>query len=119
VIEPWLERRADLAIHGHVARDGAVEIGRPTVQDTTPAGAWVTSRVATAEDLRPGEDRILRDLAVAAAGALAAAGTWGPFGVDAMRVLVDGRELLVRCEVNPRYTMGWAIGMGPRRPDRP
>ena len=119
VIEPWLERRADLALHGHVARDGAVEIGRPTVQDTTPAGAWVTSRVATAEDLRPGEDRILRDLAVAAAGALAAAGTWGPFGVDAMRVLVDGRELLVRCEVNPRYTMGWAIGMGPCRPDRP
>lgn len=119
VIEPWLERRADLAIHGHVGRDGAVAIGRPTVQETTPAGAWVASRPATADDLHPGEARMLHDLAVAAAGALAGAGAWGPFGVDAMRALVDGAEVLVRCEVNPRYTMGWAVGMGTCRPDRP
>ena len=32
--------------------------------------------------------------------------------------VVDGGEILVRCEVNPRYTMGWAVGMGARRPDR-
>lgn len=117
VLEPWLERRADLAIHGWVGRDGAVAIGRPTVQDTTPAGAWVASRAAGPADLAPGEEETLHALAVAAAHALAAAGAWGPFGVDAMRAIVDGSEVLVRCEVNPRYTMGWAVGMGPSRPD--
>ena len=57
-------------------------------------------------------------LATAAAGTLVGAGFWGPFGVDAMRVAIDGAEVLVRCEVNPRYTMGWGIGMGADRPDR-
>lgn len=118
VLEPWLDRTLDVALHGFVHRTGAVVLGAPTVQETTAAGTWVASRRAAAGELAAGEERALVGFARDGAAALAAAGFFGPFGVDAMRVAVGGGEALVRCEVNPRYTMGWAIGMGDERPDR-
>jgi hypothetical protein len=45
-------------------------------------------------------------------------GYFGPFGIDGFRWRWAGRTgLRPRCEINARYTIGWAIGMGDRRPD--
>jgi hypothetical protein len=116
-VAPWLDRVADLAIHGQVEASGAFHLGDPTVNDATAAGAWVASRRAEPADLAGEDDRILRALGAAAAGALAAAGYTGPFGVDAFRFREGERTRLVRCEINPRFTMAWALGMG--RPGDP
>ena len=47
------------------------------------------------------------------------AGYFGPFGVDAFawEDELGARRFQPRCEVNARYSMGWAAGMGALRPD--
>lgn len=117
VAAPWLDRIADVAIHGLLDASGAFTLGCPTVQEATPAGAWTGSRRAGPDDLVEAEEAILRALAGEAAVALARAGYAGPFGVDAFRFRDGERTRLVRCEINPRFTMGWALGMG--RPGEP
>jgi hypothetical protein len=115
-VEPWVERAGDFALHGFVARDGAFALGDPTRQECDETGAWKAS--ARTDDLDAAELGALADSATRAARALVAAGYFGPFGVDAFRWRAGARVMWnPQCELNARYSMGWATGMGSRRPD--
>lgn len=123
VVEPWLDRVADFGLHGFVDRRGDLTLGTPTVQQTTSGGGWRASRAAAPDEVGPQEAAALADQARLAGAALADAGYFGPFGIDAFRWTgaaaggLGGAGLVSRCEVNARYTMGWATGMGEQRPD--
>lgn len=109
----WLERTHDFALHGYVAH-GEVWIGEPTVQVCDARGQWKETRRTEVKDLTEQEVSALRSSAEQAAEALQHAGYHGPFGIDAFR---HTQGFCSRCEINARYSMGWAIGMGTLRPD--
>lgn len=118
-VEPLVDREADFGLHGFVRPDGRVVLGHPTRQRCDEAGAWLGSARAETGDLHPDEAASLHEEAHRAATALHEAGYFGPFGVDAFRFR-DGsghRCWNARGEINARYSMGWAIGMGDARPD--
>ena len=119
-VEPRVLREADFALHGFVGRDGSAVLGLPTAQRTSPQGSWLGSRLAASSELEPWEVRALFEEAEAVARALSTAGYFGPFGIDAFRYRdARGQQAFApRCDVNARYTMGWALGMAGRRPDR-
>jgi hypothetical protein len=118
LLEPWVERLGDFAIHGFVDRSGKITWGRPTATTVKGNGAWASSRLAAPDELSPAEASSLIAGAEAAAAALAALGYFGPFGVDSFRYRWGANVLLnPRCDVNARYCMGWAVGMGQARPD--
>jgi hypothetical protein len=117
--EPWVQRSADFAVHGYVAPGGAVVLGVPTIQRCDARGAWQESARAGPGDLTGDERGALLAEAARVATALDSAGYFGPFGIDAFR-WSDARGTVTldpRCEINARYSMGWAIGMGEVRPD--
>lgn len=115
-IEPWVAIVADYALHGFIAENGDVTLGEPTRQICDERGAWKGTAIAV--DLAPDETALLETSAKGAASALATAGYFGPFGVDAYR-WQDGAQTRfnARSEINARYSMGWAIGMRDRRVD--
>lgn len=112
LVEPWVDIVDELSVHGRVGEDGAVVVGAPCVQEVDSRGAWRSTRRASAGELEPAELSALEAGARRVAGALAAIGYFGPFGVDGYRYR-DGatRRLVALGEVNARYTMGWAVGM--------
>jgi hypothetical protein len=117
--EPWVERDADFGLHGHITEGGVIALGEPTSQRCDARGAWISSERAARGELSAEEERALFAATEEAAAALAGAGYFGPFGVDAFRYR-DARGGLAfnqRCEINARYSMGWAVGMGALRPD--
>lgn len=118
-IEPWVELAGDVGLHGFLTPSGALTLGAPTVQRTDAAGAWFESLRAAPGELAEGEERALFETAETTAAALQNAGYYGPFGIDAFRWLdVHGAQRWnPRSEINARYSMGWAVGMGERRPD--
>lgn len=118
-IAPWVRRLADFGLHGYLYADGQVEQGSPTLQHCDRLGQWERSTRAGAEDISSEEREALHIALREAAAALHAVGYFGPFGIDAFRYeLPDGTiRFCPRCEINARYTMGWAIGMGDARPD--
>jgi hypothetical protein len=118
-VEPLVERLLDVALHGFLTTDGAVVFGQPTGQTIDARGAWLSSDRLACEALSADEHRALLTEGQRASAALAAAGYFGPFGIDAFRYRgADGQTRFnPRCEINARYSMGWAIGMGERRPD--
>lgn len=104
----------DFALHGWISRDRTVTLGAPTEQRVDRrTGAWIETISAEAERLSMSEREALCSVAREAGAALADEGYFGPFGIDAFRYRDrDGRpRFCARCEVNARYTMGWAIGM--------
>lgn len=113
-VEPFVERVLDCALHGFLESDGALTLGRPTVQTVDPSGTWQATKFAAPGDLSPLEVELLTQAAASTAKALSKAGYFGPFGLDAFRWRApDGTlHFQPRCEVNARYSMGWAIGMG-------
>ncbi len=119
VVEPWVERVADFGLHGHVSALGTVVLGEPTWQQMSDEGAWLETRLAKPGQLGRDEAYSLVTTAKAAGDALAKAGYLGPFGIDAFRWRDEHGKLQwnPRCEINARYSMGWAIGMGNCRPD--
>lgn len=119
VVEPWVERVADYGLHGHVSAAGVVVLGEPTWQQMTEDGAWIETRRVRSGELGRDEAYSLVMAAKAVADALAKAGYFGPFGIDAFRWRDEHGKLQwnPRCEINARYSMGWAIGMGKTRPD--
>jgi hypothetical protein len=112
-IEPRVEREGDYVIHGEVTADGALRIGQPVRQEVDERGQWQGSFVAEPDALSVEERRSLIDEARRVAEALRRAGYFGPFGVDAFRYRWWNDEIRFtpRCEINARYTMGWAQGM--------
>jgi hypothetical protein len=107
-IEPNVRIACEYALHGVVARDGSVRLGALTRQRTDASGAWIATE--RAED---GPREPLEREAARAARALADAGYFGPFGVDAFTYRDGARVVLrARSEINARYTMGFAVGLG-------
>jgi hypothetical protein len=107
----WMQRTQDFALHGYV--DGArVYLGAPTEQVCDARGQWQETRRTDA--LSGAETRALIEAAEETGAALSRAHYTGPFGIDAFR---HEQGFCPRCEINARYSMGWAIGMGDVRPD--
>lgn len=111
-VEPRVVIEVEVAIHGLVEPDGTFELGRPTLQDVR-GGAWRGSRLAGDEELDAFEREALHASGERAATALARASYFGPFGVDAFRYRIDASvRFHAFSELNARYTMAWATGMG-------
>jgi hypothetical protein len=107
----WMQRSQDFALHGYVAGE-RVWLGEPTEQVCDARGQWqATTRTAA---LSASEAHVLIEAAEEAGAALSRAHYTGPFGIDAFR---HEHGFCPRCEINARYSMGWAIGMGDLRPD--
>jgi predicted ATP-grasp superfamily ATP-dependent carboligase len=53
----------------------------------------------------------LRHVAERASEEILRVGYFGPFGIDVL--VVDGQARLI--DLNPRFTLGWSIGMGELR----
>ncbi len=119
VAEPWVERIADFGLHGHVSTSGQIVLGEPTLQTTTEDGTWLQTRRVRSGELGRDEAYSLARAASAAGEALIRAGYFGPFGIDAFRWRDENGKphWNPRCEINARYSMGWAVGMGQVRPD--
>ncbi|HUJ60100.1 MAG TPA: hypothetical protein VLX92_16455 [Kofleriaceae bacterium] len=101
VVEPWLERTADLGVCARVDPQGRIIAEPPHALRVDPRGgfAGIALRASIAPEHRAALDRV-----VAAAGAaLARAGYAGPFGVDAF---VHRGGLHPLCELNARHTFG-------------
>ncbi len=113
-LSPWVERTADFALHGTLAADGVLTAGSPTVQQIDAGDAWRGSRLAASDELKDTERSALRNALSEAAHALTRVGYAGPFGIDAFRYRdVSGDTVFCACcDVNARYTMGFAVGMG-------
>ncbi|MEO7327823.1 MAG: hypothetical protein ABI193_04555, partial [Minicystis sp.] len=124
-IEPLVARTLDAGLHGFLTREGALSLGEATTQQVDGRGIWRGTQRAPSGTLLPSEQQALRDAAEESAQALHQAGYFGPFGVDAFRWIDATGEARfnARCEINARYSMGWAIGMigegedGEARPD--
>lgn len=107
---PKLEIEADFGLHGLVDEGaGLTARGAPTVAEVDRDGQWKASRLARPGELSAEEIRALSDTLERAAAALVDAGYFGPFGIDAFRHRGGFHAL---SEINARYSMGWAIGMG-------
>jgi hypothetical protein len=112
--EPELEVEATLALHGYVSPTGQRTLGTPTTQTVDARGAW---RGTAPVVLERGLASRLVERAHRAAEALHAGGYAGAWGVDALMGRWRGEPVEVLLgELNARYTMGWAIGMGSWRP---
>lgn len=107
-VEPDVEIVEELAVHGVLAPDGALSAGRVVRQRCDARGAWLSTEPCET----PHAARLLEELHRVGA-ALHEAGYFGPFGVDAY-VFRDGDALRLqpRSEVNPRLSMGFAVGSG-------
>ena len=119
LIEPWVRVTREYTRSAFVSPDGRVLISPPCLQATTPEGAWTRTERAESGTVSRVDDARLEEAVAAAGTALAQAGYFGPFGIDAYRHEVPGRgrarEVLnPLSEINARFTMDWVTGMGAR-----
>jgi len=116
VVEPWVEVTREYTRSAFVDEQGRVKISAPCLQQTTREGAWTGTELAAAGDVAREDDMELERAVAEAGAALARAGYFGPFGIDAYRHRAhDGsaRTLLnPLSEINARYTMDWALALG-------
>lgn len=112
--EPWLQLELELSLHGLIARDGRVQLGRLCTQRTDAFRAWRSTELLAAEVLPEAQRRTLFATAERVADALASASYFGPFGIDAYIWRSSSGEALLNPlgELNARYTMGYGVGMG-------
>jgi hypothetical protein len=112
--EPYVAREVDLALHGFLPEEGGLTLGSVTIQHVDSTGAWRGTRCAEEGTLSGQEKLLLYETAEHTASALRSTGYHGPFGIDAFvwRSPTSVRCFQPRCELNARYSMGWAIGMG-------
>jgi hypothetical protein len=101
-----------VGLHGFVDETGTLTSGRPTLQEIDAQGTWRATRIAAPGALRTDELELLQRTLEQTAHALHHAGYFGPFGVDAFRWRAPDGSLAFqpRCELNARYSMGWASG---------
>ena len=118
-VEPWVDRRLDVGLHGFLSRRGELTLGDPTRVTVDARGTWQKSEVLRGDCLSTSDRAALSVEAHSVAAALAQAGYFGPFGIDAFTYADEHGAMRFnpRSEINARYSMGWAIGMGSRRPD--
>jgi hypothetical protein len=113
IVEPLVVPTLEVSVHGFVWRDARFELGQVCAQDVSERGVYRGVRRARDGELTDGERRALLAQGERVAGALANAGYFGPFGVDAHRSREAGFCAL--SEINARYTMGFVTGF-PRHP---
>jgi hypothetical protein len=121
VIEPWVEVTREYTRSAWVAPDGRISISRACFQETSAEGAWCRTVCAERGAVSRADDALLAAVVEAAGRALAAAGYFGPFGIDAFRHrTARGEALNPLSEINARFTMDWATAMASaRRGDGP
>ncbi len=112
VIERSLTIAKEYALHG-MLENGRCRWGVLTEQDVDTQGVWRGSVVS----LDSGLACQMRDACEPLVEHLGASGYFGPFGVDAYQWKNDRSELQMNfvSELNARYTMGYAVGMGATR----
>lgn len=108
VAEPHISGALELSQHGYINARGLL-LGQPCWLKTDKSSAPVSIEPALHVD--PSIHEQLKSIAQTAADALFAAGYFGPFGIDAL--IVKGQAYLI--DLNPRFTLGWSIGMGALR----
>lgn len=112
VVEPWVEVVREYTRSGWVDVSGHVSISRPCFQQTTPHGVWTRTDCAGASEVPREDDARLEETMSIVGDALARAGYFGPFGIDAYRHRAldgTGRTILnPLSEINARFTMDWA-----------
>jgi uncharacterized ferritin-like protein (DUF455 family) len=113
LLEPWLERTWDASVQLFVSECGEVQLLGSLAQIVTPAGVARGHRGVLDAEGRVSSglpaDAALRQAALRVARAAAAAGYWGPCGVDsfAFRDPESGEEIVRPVvELNARFTMG-------------
>lgn len=107
-VEPWLARTHDFAQHGYLLRSGNLLVGAALAQECDARGAWLSSRALPAGALADHEARALEESVHDAGRALAHAGYFGPFGIDAYRYVEGGvARFQPRSEINARFSMGY------------
>lgn len=115
VVEPWVEITCEYTRSGWVSPAGRIVLSNPCWQETTPSGAWVRTTLAQGHrGAVAGDDEALLEALERAGRALAAAGYFGPFGIDAFRHRgAEGTRDVLNplSEVNARFTMDWAHAM--------
>jgi hypothetical protein len=111
--EPWLPIERELCLHGVLAADGGLRLGRPCEQRTDSFRAWSSSAPLAPGELASDWHRALVGAAERAAEALQRAGYFGPFGIDAYLWRTPGGNLELNPlgELNARHTMGFSVGM--------
>lgn len=115
VVEPWVRVTRESTRSGWVGPDGSVRVSRPCFQRTTAEGAWIRTEHAEVGSLPHGDDTRLGEAAARAGAALARAGYFGPYGIDAFRYRAAPgapERLQPLSEINARLTMDWALAMG-------
>ncbi len=113
-IEPNVNIDCEHALHGWIAMDGSLRLGVLVRQSCDRHGAWLSTA--------PHDDPTLHDLleteARRVAHALTKEAYFGPFGIDSYvyRDRLGASHVQTRSEINARYSMGYAVGMGPMPP---
>jgi hypothetical protein len=114
-IEPNIAIESEYAIHGLLAPDRTLRVGRLVRQYCDARGAWQRTERASDAACREIGDRMTAE-ADRVGRALARIGFFGPFGVDAYRYRDSKNALALqpRSEINARYCMGFAVGFAMR-----
>jgi hypothetical protein len=112
--EPWLEIERELCLHGLLDATGQLTLGRICLQRTDAHRAWLSSEPAHPGDVSEPHAQALYDTAARVGEALTCAGYFGPFGVDGYLWRTPDGTLALNPfgELNARYTMGFAAGLG-------
>ncbi|AKV01021.1 hypothetical protein AKJ09_07684 [Labilithrix luteola] len=110
-IEPNVTIEAEYGLHGVLAQDGSLELGRIVRQICDARGQWTKTELAAhvpSSIVAAFEDEVRR-----VGKALSEAGYFGPFGVDGFSYRDARGETLFqpRSEINARYSMGFGIGL--------
>ncbi|MGH7201739.1 MAG: hypothetical protein ACREJB_14115, partial [Planctomycetaceae bacterium] len=117
--EPWVERVEEAGLQLTIRRNGEIEFDGLTPLLTDGTGQY------RGNDFTPDAETVRRwtetiEIGRRAAGRIAAAGYFGPLGIDAMRYRAADGTVRLRPlqDVNARCTMG-RLGLGFRRLLRP
>ncbi len=115
VVEPFVTVTREYTRSAWVDAAGRIEIAPPCFQSTTREGAWTSTAPSARGEVAREDDDLLQQTVERVGAALHAAGYFGPFGIDAFRYRLDGREALnPLSEINARFTMDWTTGMAAR-----
>lgn len=109
--EPWLELSTELSLHAWLDA-GRLALGHVCVQQTDAYRAWSSTRRVRDGELSPLHTAALRERAESVAAALAGAGYFGPFGIDAYLYATESGALALNplSEINARFSMGYPVG---------
>lgn len=111
IVEPLVTPTLEVSVHGFLWRDARLELGHICVQDVSERGVFRGVRRAQAGELSQTEQRSFLAQAERVGTALAAAGYFGPFGIDGFRYrLEEEAGFCALSEINARYTMGFVVG---------